>query len=169
VLRPTDRLDFNDVLQSSLLGYAALELLPSFLISTSLTVAGNVRSTSAPLLICVESKTRKLLQTTSTTLCALLSRIRSTIPKSINSAYSSSAQVWINQGDTILISLGDLQDVKAHVIQKYTSDEARNLKAYGELPENGQIDETDTFGPGEDAEFNFKSRRTPEDLVIPDM
>ncbi|KAI9609835.1 hypothetical protein KEM48_002701 [Puccinia striiformis f. sp. tritici PST-130] len=83
-------------------------------------------------------------------LCLLLCLIA--IPKSINSAYSSSAQVWINQGDTILISLGDLQDVKAHVIQKYTSDEARNLKAYGELPENGQIDETDTFGPGEDAE-----------------
>ncbi|KAI7949978.1 hypothetical protein MJO28_008799 [Puccinia striiformis f. sp. tritici] len=122
-------------LQSSLLGYAALELLPSFLISTSLTVAGNVSYYKLP-------------------------------PQHCARYFQEYAQ-----------------DVKAHVIQKYTSDEARNLKAYGELPENGQIDETDTFGPGEDAEFNFKSRRslipfslslfthcrTPEDLVIPDM
>ena len=36
------------------------------------------------------------------------------------------------------------------MIQKYTADEARNLKAYGELPETAKINETDTFGPGED-------------------
>ncbi|ORY66650.1 hypothetical protein BCR35DRAFT_334578 [Leucosporidium creatinivorum] len=30
------------------------------------------------------------------------------------------------------------------------TDEARNLKAYGELPETAKINETDTFGPGED-------------------
>ncbi|CAH7674502.1 putative eukaryotic translation initiation factor eIF-1A subunit [Phakopsora pachyrhizi] len=41
----------------------------------------------------------------------------------------------------------DFQDDKADVIQKYTTDEARNLKAYGELPENAKINETDTFGP----------------------
>ena len=59
-------------------------------------------------------------------------------------------QVWINQGDIILLSLRDFQDDKADVIQKYTADEARNLKAYGELPETAKINETDTFGPGED-------------------
>ncbi|KAI9625348.1 hypothetical protein H4Q26_016371 [Puccinia striiformis f. sp. tritici PST-130] len=48
------------------------------------------------------------------------------------------------------------QDDKADVIQKYTTDEARNLKAYGELPENAKINETDTFGPGEDDECNFE-------------
>jgi len=47
-------------------------------------------------------------------------------------------QVWINQGDIILISLRDYQDSKADVILKYTTEEARNLKAYGELPENGK-------------------------------
>ena len=31
-----------------------------------------------------------------------------------------------------------MQDAKADVILKYTSDEARNLKAYGELPDNGK-------------------------------
>src|SRR5688500_18889494 len=47
------------------------------------------------------------------------------------------SKVWINQGDIILISLRDYQDAKADVILKYTTEEARNLKAYGELPENG--------------------------------
>jgi len=37
-------------------------------------------------------------------------------------------QVWINQGDIILLSLRDFQDDKADVIVKYTADEARNLK-----------------------------------------
>nr|CAG8583488.1 7086_t:CDS:2 [Entrophospora candida] len=64
-------------------------------------------------------------------------------------------KVWINQGDIILISLRDYQDSKADVILKYTTEEARNLKAYGELPENAKINETDTFGP-EDEECNFE-------------
>jgi hypothetical protein len=48
-------------------------------------------------------------------------------------------KVWINQGDIILISLRDYQDAKADVILKYTTEEARNLKTYGELPENGIV------------------------------
>ena len=40
-------------------------------------------------------------------------------------------QVWINQGDIILLSLREFQDDKADVIVKYTADEARSLKAYG--------------------------------------
>jgi len=55
-------------------------------------------------------------------------------------------KVWINQGDIILLSLRDFQDDKADVIVKYTADEARNLKAYGELPENARINETETYG-----------------------
>ena len=47
-------------------------------------------------------------------------------------------QVWINGGDIILLGLRDYQDTKADVILKYTADEARNLKAYGELPESGE-------------------------------
>ena len=50
-------------------------------------------------------------------------------------------QVWINQGDIILLSLRDYQDEKGDVILKYTADEARNLKAYGELPESAKINE----------------------------
>lgn len=54
-------------------------------------------------------------------------------------------KVWINQGDIILIGLRDYQDSKADVILKYTPDEARNLKTYGEFPESVRINETVTF------------------------
>lgn len=65
-------------------------------------------------------------------------------------------KVWINQGDIILVGLRDYQDSKADVILKYTSDEARNLKTYGEFPESVRINDTVTFvedGLDEDIEF----------------
>jgi translation initiation factor 1A len=64
-------------------------------------------------------------------------------------------KVWINQGDIILLSLREFQDAKADVILKYTADEARNLKAYGELPETAKINETDTFPADGDEEISF--------------
>eukprot|EP00958_Prasinococcus_capsulatus_P000192 scaffold14_cov380-Prasinococcus_capsulatus_cf.AAC.2 len=42
------------------------------------------------------------------------------------------------QGDIILVGLRDFQDEKADVIQKYMADEARSLKAYGELPDTSK-------------------------------
>ena len=65
-------------------------------------------------------------------------------------------KVWINQGDIILLSLRDYQDNKGDVILKYTADEARSLKAYGELPENAKINETDTYGAEGDGDCNFE-------------
>merc|ERR1719348_1863877 len=66
-------------------------------------------------------------------------------------------KVWINTGDIILLGLRDYQDTKADVILKYTADEARNLKAYGELPDNVKIETTvaaeDQMG---DIEFEFQ-------------
>jgi translation initiation factor 1A len=72
-------------------------------------------------------------------------------------------KVWINQGDIILLSLRDFQDAKGDVILKYTADEARNLKAYGELPETAKINETDTFPPDgdEEVEFDFDIDEVP--------
>ncbi|KAG5437729.1 hypothetical protein PCANB_000442 [Pneumocystis canis] len=64
-------------------------------------------------------------------------------------------KVWINQGDIILLSLREYQDKKADVILKYTADEARDLKNYGELPENTKINETDTFEGEEECNFEF--------------
>ncbi|KAL2110507.1 hypothetical protein VUR80DRAFT_1109 [Thermomyces stellatus] len=65
-------------------------------------------------------------------------------------------KVWINQGDIILLSLRDYQDNKGDVILKYTADEARSLKAYGELPENAKINETDTYGAEGEGDCNFE-------------
>lgn len=67
-------------------------------------------------------------------------------------------KVWINQGDIVLLSLRDFQDEKADVIQRYNPDEARQLKSYGELPDNAKINETDNNFGGEeddDVEFDF--------------
>jgi translation initiation factor 1A len=65
-------------------------------------------------------------------------------------------KVWVGQGDIILLSLREYQEAKGDVILKYTADEARSLKAYGELPEGAKINETDTYGPDEDGECNFE-------------
>ncbi len=45
-------------------------------------------------------------------------------------------KVWITPGDFILLGLRDYQDNKADIILKYTGDEARLLKSYGEIPES---------------------------------
>merc|ERR1712139_16779 len=67
-------------------------------------------------------------------------------------------RVWISQGDIVLVGLRDFQDEKADVILKYSADEARNLKAYGELPETAKINESDPVefcDDGDDVEFDF--------------
>lgn len=38
----------------------------------------------------------------------------------------------------------------------FTADEARSLKAYGELPENAKINETDTYGDQGDEGIGFE-------------
>merc|ERR1712176_1702664 len=52
-------------------------------------------------------------------------------------------KVWVNTGDIILLGLRDFQDEKADVILKYMADEARSLKAYGELPESIRVNDND--------------------------
>merc|ERR1711977_410970 len=66
-------------------------------------------------------------------------------------------RVWVSAGDIVLLGLRDYQDEKGDVILKYTSDEARNLKAYGELPETAKINESVDveFGSDDDVEFDF--------------
>lgn len=59
-------------------------------------------------------------------------------------------KVWVNPGDIILLGLREFQDEKADVIMKYMADEARSLKAYGELPEGMRVNETDNLQTMED-------------------
>merc|ERR1711903_260519 len=58
-------------------------------------------------------------------------------------------KVWVNQGDIVHVSLRDFQDEKGDIIVKSTADEARNLKTYGELPDNFKINE---FGGDDDSD-----------------
>jgi len=76
-------------------------------------------------------------------------------------------KVWINVGDIILLGLRDYQDGKADVILKYTADEARNLKAYGELPEHAKINET-TFDDEIDDNIAFDDMGSDDDADDPD-
>ena len=48
-------------------------------------------------------------------------------------------KVWIKLSDFVLVSLRDFQDNKCDVIMKYTTEEVRNLKSYGELPETASL------------------------------
>merc|ERR1712150_138279 len=58
-------------------------------------------------------------------------------------------KVWINNSDIILVGLRDYQGAKADVILKYSADEARNLKSYGEFPESIKITDPIAFGDGD--------------------
>ena len=79
-------------------------------------------------------------------------------------------KVWINAGDIILLGLRDYQDTKADVILKYTPDEARNLKSYGELPDSVKIE---TMVSNEDAngdiEFEFQDGSDEDDEEADDI
>lgn len=63
-------------------------------------------------------------------------------------------RVWINLQDIVLISLRDFQDGKADVIVRYTAEEARRLKAMGELPSTTAINEA-TSADNEDEACTF--------------
>lgn len=45
-------------------------------------------------------------------------------------------KVWITPGDLVLISLRDFEDGKADIVHRYTPDEYRMLKSYGELSDD---------------------------------
>ena len=62
------------------------------------------------------------------------------------------------------VGLRDYQDTKADVILKYSADEARNLKSYGEFPETVKINETVTFGEdGIDDDIEFDDVESSEE------
>ena len=78
--------------------------------------------------------------------------------------------MWINTGDIILVGLRDYQDAKADVILKYTPDEARNLKSYGEFPESVKINETVTFvDEGMDDDIEFDNEMSDEESSEDDI
>jgi len=75
-------------------------------------------------------------------------------------------RVWIGVGDIILLGLREFQDQKADIILKYDGDEARSLKAYGELPETVQINAGTEMLEGE--EFGDDNFDFDEDAEVDD-
>ncbi|GAB5365662.1 hypothetical protein AAMO2058_001077200 [Amorphochlora amoebiformis] len=65
-------------------------------------------------------------------------------------------RVWIKQGDIVLLGLREFQDDKADVIHKYGPDEARILKAKGELPDYAKVGTGDKAEEEEDCGFDFE-------------
>lgn len=63
--------------------------------------------------------------------------------------------MWINAGDIVLLGLREYQDGKADVIHKYTPEEARTLKAYGEIPERVIIGNTVEGEEEDEGNVNF--------------
>lgn len=63
-------------------------------------------------------------------------------------------KVWVSAGDIVLISLRDFQEDKADVILKYAPEEARQLKALGQLPDSVVINDND--GGDDEGGFEFE-------------
>ena len=59
-------------------------------------------------------------------------------------------KIWISVNDYILVGLRDYQESKADVIAKYSDDEVRKLKQYGEIVDTTAIKEY------EDNEIEFE-------------
>lgn len=71
-------------------------------------------------------------------------------------------RAWVSVGSIILVSLRDFEEGKCDMIHKYSDEEARNLRAYNELPHNMKLmaDEGDGGGvaaieDNDDIQFDF--------------
>ena len=66
-------------------------------------------------------------------------------------------KVWMHPGDLVLVSLRDFQDGKADIIHRYSPDEFRMLKSYGELSDDflGTSADSTIDLPPEDVELEF--------------
>ena len=74
-------------------------------------------------------------------------------------------KVWISAGDIVLVALRDFQDDKADIILKYSPEEARQLKALGQLPESLVINDAgdgDESGGG----FEFEDESDESDASV---
>lgn len=52
-------------------------------------------------------------------------------------------RVWIATGDMVLIGLREFEHGRCDIMYKYNPDEARNLKAYGEIPTDVVVNENE--------------------------
>lgn len=55
-------------------------------------------------------------------------------------------KVWINLEDHVLVGLREFQDDKCDIIHKYTEEEVRNLRCYGEMADNEEVGKEEDQG-----------------------
>eukprot|EP01087_Luapelamoeba_hula_P005427 TRINITY_DN1550_c0_g1_i1.p1 TRINITY_DN1550_c0_g1~~TRINITY_DN1550_c0_g1_i1.p1 ORF type:complete len:189 (+),score=45.91 TRINITY_DN1550_c0_g1_i1:54-620(+) len=81
-------------------------------------------------------------------------------------------RVWINKDDFVLVGLRDYQDDKGDIIHKYSPEEARTLRAWGEIPadkasfeDDGSDIEEEEFGlqPNENHALSMSSDDSDDD------
>jgi len=63
-------------------------------------------------------------------------------------------KVWVTIGDYLLVSLRDFQDEKCDVLLKYTQENVRALKTYGEIKEEFESVEEEEEKEIEPFDFN---------------
>ncbi|WWC99054.1 translation initiation factor eIF-1A [Kwoniella sp. B9012] len=78
-------------------------------------------------------------------------------------------KVWIVVGDIILLSLRDFQDDRADVIHKYTADEARNLKTYGELKDFTLVENAEAGSEEEEEGIEFEEADIDDISWLPSL
>lgn len=67
-------------------------------------------------------------------------------------------RVWINKDDFVLVGLRDYQDDKSDIIHKYTTEEARLLRSWGEIPaDKANFDDDGALGAEEQPPEVFSS------------
>lgn len=64
-------------------------------------------------------------------------------------------KVWIRLSDFVLVGLRDFQDSKCDILIKYSDEEVRNLKSYGELPETITLNIEKEVSEEEETGFDF--------------
>jgi translation initiation factor 1A len=64
-------------------------------------------------------------------------------------------KVWINKDDVVLVSIREYQDNRCDIIFKYTTDEVKTLKKYGEIKETKNQNNDDDIIEFGDDEVNF--------------
>ena len=65
-------------------------------------------------------------------------------------------RIWMSVHDVVLVGLRNFQDDKVDIIHKYSDDDVRKLRLYGELPETvriGQLQQSKSTKEKEDEEF----------------
>ena len=82
-------------------------------------------------------------------------------------------RVWVNVGDIILVTLREFEDDRCDIIHVFYADEAKTLKAMGEIPQDIQISEQQklenndlniAFDDDKDEENKLKKKSDKQDL-----